>query len=98
MRRIIALKKKPLKGKRDYRPRRVWSLKQKLEILDRSDETNTVVAAREFDVDIRLIFQWRTHLKNGELAQRTWKEPGRAKRRKKKGEVPEDAAPVNEES
>lgn len=90
MRRIIALKKKPLKGKRDYRPRRVWSLQQKIEILDRADETSTVVAAREFDVDIRLIFQWRTHLRNGELAQRTWRDPGRVKRKnRQRGEVDE---------
>jgi hypothetical protein len=80
MRRIIALKKKPLKGKRDYRPRRVWSLQQKLDILIRADETSTTVAAREYDVDIRLLFQWRAHLKNGELAQRTWKAPERRKR------------------
>jgi hypothetical protein len=83
MRRIIALKKKPLKGKRDYRPRRVWSLQQKLEILLRADETSTTLAAREYDIDIRLLFQWRVHLKNGELAQRTWKAPGRRKRRNK---------------
>ena len=80
MYRIVALKQKPLKGKRDYRPRRVWSLKQKLEILDRADETSTVIAAREFDVDIRLLFQWRSYLRNGELAERTWKDPGRRKR------------------
>ncbi len=83
MRRIIALKKKPQKGKRDYRPRRVWSLQQKLEILHRADETSTTLAAREYDIDIRLLFQWRAHLKNGELAQRTWKAPGRRKRRNK---------------
>ena len=90
MRRIIALKKKPLKGKRDYRPRRVWSLQQKLEILDRADEASTVVAAREFDVDIRLIFQWRAHLKNGELAQRTWRDPGRIKRKNRQHDEAEE--------
>ncbi len=97
MRRIIALKKKPLKGKRDYRPRRVWSLKQKHDILDRADEASTVVAAREFDVDIRLIFQWRTHYRNGELAQRTWKEPGRVKRKNKPRKLVEDAEAVDEQ-
>ncbi len=90
MQRIITLKKKPLNGKRDYRPRRVWSLKQKIAILARADEASTIVAAREFDVDIRLIFPWRTHLRNGELAQRTWKDPGRPKRKnRRRGEIDE---------
>ena len=97
MRRIIALKKRPLKGKRDYRPRRVWSLKQKLQILDRADEASTVIAAREFDVDIRLIFQWRTHFRNGELAQRTWKEPGRPKRKNRKAEPVEAVEMMDDE-
>jgi hypothetical protein len=91
---IIALKQKPLEGKRDYRPRRVWSLKQKLEILNRADETSTVIAAREFDVDIRLLFQWRTYLRNGELAERTWKDPGR--RRRKCEESVEETDEINE--
>lgn len=90
MRRIITFKKKPLKGKRDYRPRRVWSLQQKIAILDRADETSTNVAAKEFDVDIRLIFQWREHRRNGVLAQRTWREPGRPKRGSRKSEMVED--------
>jgi len=98
MRRIIALKKKPLKGKRDYRPRRVWSMQQKLEILDRADETSTTVASREFDVDVRLIFQWRLHLREGVLAQKTWKEPGRPKRRDRRVEVIGDAEELDEES
>ncbi len=96
MRRIIALKKKPLKGKRDYRPRRVWSLQQKLEILERADEASTVVAAREFDVDIRLVFQWRAHLKNGELAQRTWKDPGRIRRKNRRPEEAEQTEEMDE--
>ena len=98
MRRIITFKKKPLKGKRDYRPRRVWSLQQKIAILARADETSTNVAAREFDVDIRLIFQWREHRRNGVLAQRTWKEPDRPKRGSRKAETLADAEMANEES
>lgn len=80
MRRIIALKRKPQKSKRHYRPRRVWSLQQKLDILERAAATSTLAAAREFDVDVRLVFQWRRHLRQGELEQRTWKSPGRRKR------------------
>lgn len=96
MRRIITFKKKPLKGKRDYRPRRVWSLQQKLAILERADETSTNVAAREFDVDIRLIFQWREDRRNGVLAQRTWREPGRPKRGSRKAEVINEAVEADE--
>lgn len=96
MRRIITLKKKPLKGKRDYRPRRVWSLQQKLAVLDRADEASTVVAAREFDVDIRLVFQWRAHLRNGELAQRTWKDPGRIKRKNRRRDESEEIEEMDE--
>lgn len=77
MRRIIALKKQSQNVKRNYRPRRIWSLPQKLHILERADATSTLAAAREFDVDVRLVFQWRRHLKRGELEQRTWKTAGR---------------------
>ncbi|MCM0044506.1 MAG: hypothetical protein NBV65_07745 [Burkholderiaceae bacterium] len=79
MRRIIALKKQSQNIKRNYRPRRVWSLPQKLHILERAEATSTLAAAREFDVDVRLVFQWRRHLKRGELEQRTWKTAGRRK-------------------
>jgi hypothetical protein len=98
MRRIITFKKKPLKGKRDYRPRRVWTLQQKIAILDRADEASTNIAAREFDVDIRLIFQWREHRRNGILAQRTWKEPGRPKRGSRKAAMIDEAEVTSEES
>lgn len=81
MRRIVLLKKKPLNGKRDYRPRRVWTVQQKLEILTHADRTSTVQAAKLYDVDIRLIFQWRNDLREGMLAQRTWRTPERPKRR-----------------
>ncbi len=81
MRRIIALKKKPLKGKRDYRPRRVWTLQQKLEILAHAELTSTVQAATLYDVDIRLIFQWRSDQREGVLAQRTWGQPGKRKKK-----------------
>lgn len=87
MRRIIALKKKPLKAKRTYRPRRVWSLQQKLVILARAEASSTLVAAREFDVDVRLLFQWRQHQKRGELEQRTWKAPGRSRRSRRPAEA-----------
>lgn len=80
MRRIIMLKKKPLNGKRDYRPRRVWTVEQKLEILDHAEQTSTIQAAKKFDVDIRLIFQWRNHLRKGLLAQHTWRTPERSRR------------------
>jgi transposase-like protein len=77
MRRIIALKKKPLKGKRDYRPRRIWTLQQKLDLLERASQpgSSASAVAREHDIDIRLIFQWRRDLKEGLLAQRTWGQP-----------------------
>lgn len=81
MRRIIALKKKPLKGKRDYRPRRVWTLQQKLEILAYAELTSTVQAAALYDVDIRLVFQWRSDQREGVLAQRTWGQPGKRKKK-----------------
>lgn len=81
MRRIIALKKKPLTGKRDYRPRRVWTLQQKLEMLAYAELTSTVQAARFYDVDIRLIFQWRSDQREGLLAQRTWGQPGKRKKK-----------------
>ncbi len=80
MRRIISLKKKPLKGKRDYRPRRIWSLQQKLEILDYAQSNSTTKAARKYDLDVRLLAQWRRDQREGVLAQRTWGHPG--KRRK----------------
>ncbi len=97
MRRIIALKKRPLVGKRDYRPRRIWTLEQKLDILERAEATSTLVAAREFDVDVRLLFQWRLHLKNGELAQRTWNSPGRRKRGSGTAPMPQALEEADEE-
>lgn len=95
---IFTIKNKSTKEKRDYRPRRVWSLKQKQEILALAKQTSTLHAARTFDIDIRLLFQWRAHERQGELEQRTWKEPGRPKRRNRRrdeidsidGEVFED--------
>lgn len=86
MSRIYTTKTKPQKGKRDYRTRRVWSLKQKQEILAVAKEVSTLHASRAFDIDIRLIFQWRAHERQGELEQRTWKEPGRPKRRNRRRE------------
>ncbi len=79
-------KNTPQKVKRDYRPRRVWSLQQKQEILALARQTSTLHAARTHDVDIRLLFQWRAHERIGELAQRTWKEPDRPKRRNRRRE------------
>lgn len=92
MRRIIALKKKPLKGKRDYRPRRVWTLQQKLEMLAQADspDSSASAVAREHDIDVRLIFQWRRDQKEGLLAQRTWGQPGK---RKKQHEAAPPALP-----
>lgn len=83
---VYTFKSKPPKAKRDYRPRRVWSLQQKQEILALATQTSTLHAARVFDVDIRLLFQWRAHERLGELAQRTWKDPGRPKRRNRSRE------------
>jgi transposase-like protein len=83
---IYTIKRKPLQGKRDYRTRRVWSLKEKQEILALAKQTSTLQAARAFDVDIRLLFQWRAHERMGELAKRTWKDPGRPKRRNRRRE------------
>ncbi len=97
MRRIIALKKKPPTGKRDYRPRRVWTLQQKIEILDYADQTSTVQAARQYDVDIRLIFKWRIDHRDGMLAQRTWRTAERRKRHRAAGITAQGEA-VDEES
>ncbi len=97
MRRIIALKKKPLKGKRDYRPRRVWTLQQKTEILDYADQTSTLQASRVYDVDIRLIFKWRIDHREGMLAQRTWRTAERRKRRTT-AEIIAESEAVDEES
>lgn len=83
---VYTFKSKPPKAKRDYRPRRVWSLQQKQEILALATQTSTLHAARFYDVDIRLLFQWRAHERLGELAQRTWKDPGRPKRRNRSRE------------
>ena len=91
---VYTFKSKPPKAKRDYRPRRVWSLQQKQEILALATQTSTLHAARFYDVDIRLLFQWRAHERLGELAQRTWKDPGRPKRRNRRREemdIPEQA-------
>ncbi len=105
MRRIIALKKQSQNVKRNYRPRRVWSLLQKLHILERAEATSTLAAAREFDVDVRLVFQWRRHLKRGELEQRTWKTAGRRKQPEQQekaeaavagGDVPDDDTPEDD--
>jgi transposase-like protein len=86
MNQIYTIKSKPPKGKRDYRSRRVWSLQQKQEIPALAKQTSTLQAARAFDVDIRLLFQWRAHERMGELAKRTWKDPGRPKRRNRRRE------------
>jgi len=71
MRRIYVTKNKTVQGKRDYRPRRVWTLQQKQEILALARQTSTLHAARTHDVDIRLLFQWHAHERSGELAKRT---------------------------
>jgi len=84
MRRVITVKNQTNHAKRDYRPRRVWTLQQKQEILALAKQTSTLHAARTYDVDIRLLFQWRAHERSGELAQRTWKDPGRPKRRNRR--------------
>lgn len=83
MRRIIALKKKPLKGKRDYRQRRIWTLQQKLVLLAQASQPDSSASAvaREHDIDIRLIFQWRRDQKDGVLAQKTWGQPGKRQKR-----------------
>lgn len=97
---VYTIKSKPPNAKRDYRPRRVWSLKQKQEILTLAAQTSTLHAARVFDVDIRLLFQWRAHERTGELAQRTWKDPGRPKRRNRRREemdIAEQAEMADEE-
>ncbi|MFM7483836.1 MAG: hypothetical protein ACKO2S_06235 [Burkholderiaceae bacterium] len=57
MRRVYVTKNQIAQGKRDYRPRRVWTLQQKLEILELARQTSTLHAARTHDVDIRLLFQ-----------------------------------------
>ncbi len=82
MRKIIALKKKTPKAKRDYRPRRVWSLEQKLAFLAQASlpGSSASAVAREHDIDVRLVFQWRRDLKDGLLAQRTWGQPGKRKK------------------
>ncbi len=97
MGRIISMQKKPLKGKRDYRQRRVWTLQQKLELLAkaRHPESSVSAVAREHDIDIRLIFQWRRDQKEGLLAQRTWGQPGKRKK-KIAGEIPEETDTVDE--
>lgn len=82
MRRIIVQQRKPLQGKRDYRPRRVWTLQQKLDLLEQANrpDSSASAVAREYDIDIRLIFQWRRDLKDGRLAARTWGQPGKRKK------------------
>ncbi len=97
MRRIISLKKKPLNGKRDYRPRRVWTLPQKLEILDYAENHSVRRAARHYDVDVRLIAQWRRDQREGVLAQRTWGQPGKRKKLPL-GELAEDDEVMDEDS
>ena len=87
MRRVYVTKNKIAQGKRDYRPRRVWTLQQKQEILELARQTSTLHAARTHDVDIRLLFQWRAHERSGELAKRTWKDPDRPKRRNRSREL-----------
>lgn len=98
MRRIIALKKPSTGEKREYRQRRVWTLEQKLEILAQAEATSTLTAAREYDVDVRLIFQWRVHLRNGELERRTWNTPGRGKRRRCDVPMPQAAEAADEDA
>ena len=87
MRRVYVTKNNTVQGKRDYRPRRVWTLQQKQEILELARQTSTLHAARTHDVDIRLLFQWRAHERSGELAKRTWKDPDRPKRRNRSREL-----------
>ena len=87
MRKVYVTKNKIEQGKRDYRPRRVWTLQQKQEILELARQTSTLHAARTHDVDIRLLFQWRAHERSGELAKRTWKDPHRPKRRNRSREL-----------
>ncbi len=84
MRRSLALIKKSLKNKRAYRPRRIWTLSQKLDLLERARRVGSSMSAvaRESDVDVRLLFQWRRDLQEGHLAQRTWGEPGKRQRLK----------------
>lgn len=104
MRRIIALKKTSIGDsedsgeKRVYRPRRVWTLEQKLDILAYAETTSTLAAAREYDVDVRLIFQWRLHLRNGELERRTWNTPGRGKRRCGDGVISQASEKADEDA
>ncbi len=98
MRRIIALKKPSPAAKREYRQRRVWTLEQKLEILAQAEATSTLAAAREYDVDVRLVFQWRVHLRNGELERRTWNTPGRAKRRRGDVAMPQPTEEAGEDA
>ncbi len=73
----ITLKKKSPKNKRTYRPRRIWTVQQKLDLLALASRAETSMSsiAREFDVDVRLLFQWRRDLQQGLLAERTWGEP-----------------------
>jgi hypothetical protein len=87
MRRVYVTKNKIAQGKREYRPRRIWTLQQKQEILELARQTSTLHAARTHDVDIRLLFQWRAHERSGELAKRTWKDPDRPKRRNRSREL-----------
>lgn len=86
MRRIVTLTTKPPTGKRDYRPRRVWTLQQKLDLLALASRpgSSASAVARDHDIDIRLIFQWRRDQREGLLAQRTWGQPG--KRQKQTGD------------
>jgi transposase-like protein len=101
MRRIIALKKTSTGEsgeKRVYRPRRVWTLEQKLDILAYAETTSTLTAAREYDVDVRLIFQWRLHLRNGELERRTWNTPGRDKRWRGDATLPQAKVKADEDA
>ncbi len=97
MRRIISLKKKPLNSKRDYRPRRVWTLSQKLQILEYAANESMRSAARKYDVDVRLIAQWRRDQREGVLAKRTWGQPGKRKK-PLPDEMAQDAEVMDEDS
>ena len=62
------------------------SLEQKKENLAVALQTHTLHADRAQNLDIRLLFQCRAHVRIGELAHRTWKEPDRPKRRNRRRE------------
>lgn len=97
MGKIVPLQKKSPRAKRGYRTRRVWTLPQKLEMLARASAPggSASAVARENDVDIRVFFQWRRDQKEGRLAQRTWGQPGKRKK-KTAEEIPEETDTAEE--